>query len=143
MNKNIYRAIDANFNRSREGLRVCEEVARFLMNDKKFTRSFKTLRHRLENTLKTESLLKKRMLLARNVRQDIGKTNSSSEFKRNDAKEIFDANLERAKEATRALEEFFKLVDKNTARNFKEIRFQIYNLEKRSFEKLETLRNIR
>jgi len=143
MNKNIYRAIDANFNRSREGLRVCEEVARFLMNDKKFTRSFKTLRHRLENTLKTESLLKKRMLLARDVRQDIGKTNSSSEFKRNDAKEIFDANLERAKEATRALEEFFKLIDKSTARNFKEIRFRMYNLEKRSFEKLEALRNIR
>ena len=26
MNKSIYRTIDANFNRSREGLRVCEDA---------------------------------------------------------------------------------------------------------------------
>ena len=143
MNKSIYRTIDANFNRSREGLRVCEEVARFLLNDKPLTRDLKNLRHEITCALNTNTRFKSKLLQARSVKSDVGKKNSNSEFKRNDARDIFEANIERSKEAVRALEEFFKLVSKSSSRKFKCIRFRIYDLEKGSFEKLEALRNIR
>lgn len=142
MKKSIYRAIDANFNRSREGLRVCEEVARFLLNDKNFTRRLKQLRHEVEGVLKNAPDLKKLLLQTRDSGHDVGKINSLSEFKRRDAGEVFEANLERSKEAVRVLEEFFKIVDKKRAAKFKDIRFKIYTMEKNSVEKLEALRNI-
>ena len=40
----LLRLIDANLNRSREGIRVCEDIARFVLNDKRITRSFKSLK---------------------------------------------------------------------------------------------------
>jgi len=43
----IYRVLDANFNRAREGLRVTEEVARFILEDPQLTARLKDLRHRL------------------------------------------------------------------------------------------------
>jgi len=142
MDKQILRTIDANFNRSREGLRVCEEITRFLLEDKNFTRNLKLLRHNIEGVVKGSNL-KRKMLGSRDTSSDVGKKNLGSEFKRKDAKDVFEANLERSKEAVRALEEFFKLFDKTRARRFKEIRFKLYNLEKESVDKLETLRNIR
>ena len=36
----VLRVIDANANRLTEGLRVCEDTARFILNDKKATQSF-------------------------------------------------------------------------------------------------------
>ena len=143
MEKDIYRAIDANFNRSREGLRVCEDLGRFLLNDKRFSSRFKTLRHNLEEALKSEPLLRKKMLEARNAIRDVGREGSLKEKTRKDSKDIFEANLQRSKEAIRALEEFFKLIDKNMSEKFKNMRFRIYSLEKESFEKLEALRNNR
>lgn len=139
LSNGVYRAIDANFNRSREGLRVCEEITRFLLNDKNFTLRLKRLRHELEDTMKVTTDFKKKMLLARDTRSDVGGENSLSELKRKDARDIFEANMERSKESARALEEFFKLVDKKRSAAFKKIRFRIYNLEKESVEKLEAL----
>jgi thiamine-phosphate pyrophosphorylase len=45
------RIIDANFNRSREGLRVMEEYARFCLADASLTERCKTLRHDLGNVI--------------------------------------------------------------------------------------------
>ena len=142
MDRQILRTIDANFNRSREGLRVCEEVMRFLLEDKNFTHRLKLLRHDIEDVVKGSNL-KRKFLEARDTVSDVGKKNAGKEFKRRDARDVFEANLERSKEAVRALEEFFKLFDKTRARKFKEIRFKLYNLEKESIDKLEALRNIR
>ena len=49
----IYRVIDVNLNRSREGLRVCEEVARFILNNKSITARFKALRHDIQRIIST------------------------------------------------------------------------------------------
>ena len=43
----ILRVIDANFNRAREGLRVCEDVCRFFCDHKSLTVKYKLLRHEL------------------------------------------------------------------------------------------------
>ena len=47
MNPKILRIIDANANRLREALRVCEDIARFILSDKRATQEFKSLRHRV------------------------------------------------------------------------------------------------
>ncbi|MCJ7577821.1 MAG: thiamine phosphate synthase, partial [candidate division Zixibacteria bacterium] len=53
MNKrNIYRIIDANLNRAREGIRVAEEVARLYFNDAELSTQFKSLRHQLTGVAK-------------------------------------------------------------------------------------------
>ena len=50
------RIIDANLNRSREGLRVCEEVARFHLSSPQLTRELKSVRHAV-NALQGEGCI--------------------------------------------------------------------------------------
>ena len=135
----ILRLVDANLNRSREGLRVCEDITRFILNDKTLTRSFKSLRHRITSITKT--LDKKRSVLvkARNVKKDIGKRTGKLESVRKNIPDVFRANIQRAKESLRVLEEVTKLFDKAISLEIKAIRFRVYELEKKSRFKLETI----
>ncbi|MCK5214947.1 MAG: thiamine-phosphate pyrophosphorylase [Candidatus Omnitrophica bacterium] len=126
--KNVYRVLDANFNRAKEGLRVCEDVCRFLFNKPGLTRKYKDIRHQLsENLAKigAEDVIK-----ARNIDGDVGKGSTKIEFKRTDCRDIFYANSQRVKESIRVLEEFSKLIDEKRAQNFKGLRYKIYALEK-------------
>ena len=43
--KSLYRILDVNFNRSKEGLRVCEDLCRYIWNQRTLTRAFKDVRH--------------------------------------------------------------------------------------------------
>lgn len=140
-NKRIYRIIDANLNRTREGLRVCEEVARFILNDKKITQRFKYLRHQISNSIKLFPAQFRVLLSARNSRQDVGKKQSSLEKKRRDSLDIFLANLQRSKESLRVLEEFSKLINPGLSSLYKRLRFKIYDLEKNSYGKIQSLSN--
>ena len=67
MNKRVYRVIDANFNRAREGLRVCEEFARFFLNDKVLTENAKKIRNRIGKLYGRLSGKKGLLISARNV----------------------------------------------------------------------------
>ena len=127
----IYRVIDVNLNRSREGLRVCEEVARFILNNKPITARFKTLRHDIQKIVSTSKIKASLLHAARNVKADGGKEFSFLERK-TDLESIFFANIQRTKESLRVLEEFFKLLDEKAAEKFKKLRFKIYQLEKDS-----------
>ncbi|MBL7156831.1 MAG: thiamine-phosphate pyrophosphorylase [Candidatus Omnitrophica bacterium] len=140
MNKTL-RLVDANLNRSREGLRVCEDIARFILNDKKLTRSFKILRHRIGALTKRLNKENAILLKSRNVKKDIGRKTGFREGKRKNIPDIFCANAERAKESLRVLEEIAKLLNKRTSESFKKIRFRVYELEKKSRIKLESLRH--
>ena len=136
----LLRLIDANLNRSREGIRVCEDIARFMLNDKRITRSFKSLRHRisaLANKLERDGKLA--LLKSRNVKKDIGKKTAFREGNRKDIPDVFYANAQRTKESLRVLEEITKLLNKKVSQGFKEVRFKIYELEKKSRIKLETV----
>jgi len=135
----LLRIIDANLNRSQEGLRVCEDIVRFVLNDRISSRSFKLLRHRVSNLGKKLYSTEPRLLSSRNVPGDVGKKTNRYERKRKDVKEIFRANTQRTKEALRVLEEISKLKDKKISQQFKEARFKIYGLEKKSSVKLENI----
>lgn len=127
----ILRVIDVNLNRVREGLRVCEEVARFILNDKSLTKRFKALRHDIQKIILTSKIKASLLHSVRNVEADCGKEFSLLERK-TDLKSVFFANIQRTKESLRVLEEFFKLVDQKAAEKFKRLRFKIYQLEKDS-----------
>ncbi len=129
--RKIYRIIDANLNRSREGLRVCEEIARFVLNDKSLTNEFKRLRHRITNCIRYYPAQLKEIVSARDSEGDIGRPKDPLERKRCNWKEISLANLERVKESLRVLEEFSELLDKKIADRFKRFRFKAYDIEKR------------
>ena len=84
----LLRLIDANLNRSQEGLRVCEDIARFILNDKTLTRSFKTLRHRVSGLRKKMDLVKISLLKSRDVKGDVGKKTTLRETSRKNVKDI-------------------------------------------------------
>jgi thiamine-phosphate pyrophosphorylase len=127
----INRIIDANINRTKEGLRVCEEITRFILDNRNLTLGFKRIRHRLDTIVrrlpKTPALIKERESLT-----DVGRTVYINELKRKDYQDVFFANIQRVKESVRVLEEFSKLINKNIALGFKRIRYRIYEIEKKT-----------
>jgi hypothetical protein len=128
--KNVYRILDANLNRAREGLRVVEEVARFLWEDERLSKKLKNLRHRITK-ISQGNFDQKLLLKYRDSQGDLGaKGMGFYEGKRKDVKTIVQANLRRTEEALRVLEEFGKLIKKDSAEDFKNLRFKIYTLEK-------------
>ena len=71
----VLRALDANCNRAREGFRVAEDVARFILNNPKLLARLKKLRH--EVTTAEKSLFKSHQIRSavRDVEKDLGKGN--------------------------------------------------------------------
>jgi thiamine-phosphate pyrophosphorylase len=126
----VQRALDANCNRVREGLRVAEDVARFLLDDPKLLNRLKKLRHQVteaEKSLFTSDRLRR---VSRDVAGDLGRgTKESSEKKRGNAGDLLKANLKRAQEGLRSLEEFSKLLGHPAALKFKKIRYECYRIE--------------
>jgi thiamine-phosphate pyrophosphorylase len=128
--RNIYRIIDANLNRAREGIRVVEEVARLYFDDAKLSAQLKTLRHDLSKLAK-KSFDQDLLLTFRDSLKDVGADSMSGlERKRPNLYSVVQANLRRSQEAARVLEEFGKLVNPDSASSFKKIRFKLYTLEK-------------
>lgn len=123
MNENYLRLIDANLNRLREGIRVVEDIFRYVYNDKSTAIKLKELRHlsRLNNYIE--------LLETRDVKNDVLRTSIKSEQNRTDLNSILIANFKRAQESSRVLEEFCKLISIQDSENFKYIRYELYNLE--------------
>lgn len=123
MNKNHLRLIDANLNRLREGIRVVEDIFRYIYNDKQTAIKLKELRHlsRLKDYFE--------LLETRDVKNDVLRSSIKSEQNRTDLYSILIANFKRAQESARVLEEFTKLISVEDSENFKYIRYELYNLE--------------
>jgi thiamine-phosphate pyrophosphorylase len=136
----ISRVIDANLNRVKEGLRVCEEVARFILDDRSLTAGFKALRHRVDLAA-AGCPGRDELLESRASRKDVGRTVSSvaGEFKRSGYRDIFLANIQRVKESIRVLEEFSKLNRVDAALKFKALRYDVYELEKKVIKKFSSV----
>lgn len=130
----VYRIIDANFNRAKEGLRVCEDICRFIVDDEQLTRKFKILRHRLTEAM--SFLPWGKVIAARNIQEDVGRVSHPLEFKREKIVDIFYANAQRSKESIRVLEEFSKLLNKKIALRIKWLRYQMYALEQKIIKRL-------
>lgn len=119
------RIIDANLNRLREGIRVVEDICRYIFNSQELSLQLKNLRH----LAKIDEY--KTLLQARDIINDPLKASTSSENSREDINSILLANLKRAQESSRVLEEIFKLDKIEEAQKFKNIRYDLYNIEKK------------
>ena len=137
----VYRILDANLNRVAEGMRVCEEVVRFILNDRKLTSQFKNMRHQIFKI--TDASLRKKFIEKRNSQQDVGRSLLHGELKRRNYQDIFFANIQRVKESIRVLEEFYKLIDKKNFIKLKGLRFTAYEIEKKVSIKFSSLSGIR
>lgn len=135
---NFSRIIDANLNRAKEGLRVCEEITRFILDNHKFTAQLKAARHKIKG-LTSQAYPVAQLLKHRSALADVGRLNCRGELARANCKDIFWANIQRVKESLRVLEEFSKLVDARTALGFKQLRYKVYEIEKESFKKISAL----
>lgn len=124
----VFRLLDANYNRAREGLRIVEDVFRFVLPNQKIARKLKKIRLDLSKT--TEKIYPQ-LIQARDVKKDFGR--KGKEKKRKNLKDLVLANFSRAEEAVRVMEEFGKLISEEAGYKFKKLRFQVYNLEKEIF----------
>lgn len=142
----IWRAIDANLNRAREGLRVLEDVARFVLDDADSSLLLKQLRHDLvraemrpefrslsldDSTTTDQERARARTMAGRDTANDVGTAlTTSSERHRDSVDALVAANSRRVQEAFRSLEEFGKVVCPSFAADIKQIRYRSYELEK-------------
>ena len=130
----IKRVIDANYNRAKEGLRVCEDIFRFVHNDQKITGRLKKIRHDLTAAVTLFGL--KDIVAARDIIKDIGRMTIPAEARRGSLSDVFYANFQRVKESLRVLEEFAKLKDARAAARFKKLGYTVYDIEKNALERM-------
>lgn len=130
MNRDLLRIIDANLNRSREGLRVCEEIVRFILDDAKLTGEFKKLRNKISRNIKKFPGQPNSLLKCRACQTDVGR-NLKNLLPRKSYQDVFLANIQRAKESLRVLEEFSSIYNRSLSNNFGKLRFKVYQLEKK------------
>ena len=133
------RMIDANLNRSSEGLRVLEDVARFLLNDAELRQRLRTLRHDLAQETKS---LRVGLLSQRDSEHDVGHpyhippAEKELNMKTTSLQGLLDlvtANAKRVEESLRVVEELAKLPHISSMLNsasFEQARFALYDLER-------------
>ncbi len=135
--RSLYRVIDANANRAREGLRVVEEISRLILDNSQLTSEWKKARHRISTLLGKLPVNSNILMKERESDTDVGKdTYVEEENKRGNYNEIAVINARRAEEGIRVLEEFSKLIAPEIGRQFKKLRFKVYTLEKKTLAQL-------
>ena len=133
----ILRTVDANINRVSEGLRVLEDVSRFILEDENSTRRLKSVRHQVNNLARNLGI---HLLLSRDSEGDIG-AGSDLEKEHSDLSSIVRANAKRAQEGLRVLEELTKLPelkDVIPADEIRQSRYLIYIIEAKLISQLSS-----
>ncbi|WP_413854290.1 thiamine-phosphate pyrophosphorylase [Candidatus Ruminimicrobium bovinum] len=125
MEKSFIRILDTNLNRTKEGLRVIEDSARFVFNNEEIYKQLRTIRHKATSFLESKY---EQLISERDSIKDVGR--KATEDKRTNLKNIIIANFKRVEESLRVLEEYSKLIDFEIALNYKELRYGIYQIEK-------------
>jgi thiamine-phosphate pyrophosphorylase len=123
------RILDAAANRAGEGLRVVEDYARFVLDDRHLTQLLKSLRHDLTETL--ARLAPRERHGARETQADVGTSvSTTSERARDSLWEVVAASFKRTEQALRSLEEYGKLSSPSMADDLQQLRYRLYTLER-------------
>ena len=113
------RVLDANINRAAEGMRVLEDIARFVLEHQRLCAELKTCRHQLREQAPS--------LYSRNTSGDVGISVSTvQESERGSVHDIALAASNRCSEALRVIEEFLKLHD--VQNHIESIRYKMYDI---------------
>jgi thiamine-phosphate pyrophosphorylase len=132
-----YRAMDANLNRVVEGLRVAEDLLRFGGAGASDISALRALRHDARAGARLLPGGASALLTARDARGDSARAAASGPHA--SASDVATANLKRAQEGLRVLEELARAVSQRAARHFAELRFRAYDAEKDAAPLLATL----
>ena len=128
--REIYRILDANFNRAREALRVAEDCGRFALNDPAVTAMAKNMRSDLREIL--DLMPTDEFLSARDTAGDIGtEITSPSEPRREGLMDVAIAACKRLTGSLRSIEEYSKVVAPETTIQIERMRYNAYTLEHR------------
>jgi thiamine-phosphate pyrophosphorylase len=128
--KSIFRIIDANLNRCREGLRVVEDSLRFILDDKILYKNIRSIRHSIDKILRNKygELIKERDSI-----EDSGRQMPETTTKK--LPDVIIANFKRVEESLRVLEEYSKVFVPETSSDFKKQRYLTYTTEKKVYTK--------
>ncbi|MDR1122852.1 MAG: hypothetical protein LBL02_02375 [Endomicrobium sp.] len=126
----VFRIIDANLNRCREGLRVVEDSLRFIFDDKILYKNIRSVRHGVDKILRNKygELIKKRDSVEDSGRQILETTAKKLPV-------VIIANFKRVEESLRVLEEYSKVFAPETSIDFKKQRYLTYTTEKKVYIK--------
>jgi len=123
----VLRLLDANANRAREALRVLEDYARFVLDDRDISSSLKAIRHTLTESLR-ETL--SAAILHRDTAGDVGTgTKMPAEMSRQGLPDVVIAAGKRLGEALRSLEEYLKISEPEKASIVERLRYVFYDVE--------------
>jgi len=137
--REVYRILDANFNRAREALRVAEDCGRFALNDPAVTAMAKNLRSELKEVF--SGMPSEEMLISRDTPGDIGtELTSPTEPRRKDLTDVAIAACKRLTGALRTLEEYSKFVAPKQMLTVERMRYDAYTLEQRLVTRLMVAR---
>ncbi len=124
------RLLDANVNRACEGLRVIEDIFRFLLDDAPRSEELKEMRHTIREAFPAGILISHRDA-GNDVGQGVLKFGSQE---RNSLTEIIKANCKRVQESLRCIEEIVKLksldMSLDQKASWESLRYRVYSLEK-------------
>lgn len=125
------RLMDANLDRLSEGLRVLEDVARFILGDVHSTEILKRMRHELTTT---DPVMRNKLLVSRDSEGDIGREGGGiAGIERRHLVDLVTANARRSQESLRVLEEVAKVPEipvEIAQRDYQKARFILYEIER-------------
>jgi thiamine-phosphate pyrophosphorylase len=124
-----------NYNRLNESLKLIEDIVRFSLEDSKLLISVRDIRERFLRVKKRLPL--SLVIQERASNRDLGRSIGFDRRTKRTDKEMIIANMTRAKEAARILEEVLKIQDSRSSAMVKDIRFQLYDLERVLYGKLD------
>lgn len=128
--KEMNRLLDANINRVSEGIRVIEDIARFVYNKKEFSKELREKRHYLRKLFIEKD---RDFFNSRDTKRDVGIeiTKESQLDKKSNIKNIVVGNFKRIQEGLRSIEEISKIsCDYSISKEVETLRYSFYNLEK-------------
>lgn len=127
--------IDANIARVREGLRVIENAARFVLRQDQYFQALRALRHEMEVV---ERLAGTAHVVGSRVGQDVGYNPAAGEPLTRHASlfSIIRANVNRATEGLRTLAEFMRLYAPEAGNRCEDMRYRLYTIEYRLISQL-------
>ncbi len=124
-----WRALDACANRAAEGVRVIEDVVRFVLDDVRLTGDAKRLRHDLAALLDRGGLPAR--VASRDVSRDVGPSvGDVAALPRATPSDLVAANAARAAQALRSLQEIALVLRPELASDFEALRYRLYDLER-------------
>lgn len=127
--------IDANADRTAEGLRVIGDITRFLLNDPALSATWRSIRSELWAILGSVPGLLERGLQNRDSGGDVGREFQAAPHA--DIPQMAKTNIHRAQESLRVLEESMRSLDSATVPRLSSLRYRCYEAEPLTIQALD------